>query len=121
MNNPGDDAVGISSTESYLAEHVRVFNAAVDNGNWNDFAERFADDAVLEFVGPPVGPFVGRAAIYDAYRQSAPDDRIDLNGPATIEADELVVPYRWHTTGATGSMRFARRGDRITRLVITFD
>jgi steroid delta-isomerase len=115
------DTADVSDSESYLAEHVRVFNAAVDNGDWNDFVARFADDAVLDFVGPPVGPFVGRNAIYDAYCQSPPDDRIDIDGPATIEADELVVPYRWHTTGATGLMRFTRRDGRIARLVVTFD
>jgi steroid Delta-isomerase len=109
------------STTSFVGEHVRSFNAAVDSGVWDVFVERFADDAVLEFVGPPVGPFAGRAAIYEAYTQSPPDDTIELDGPAVARGDEVVVPYRWMATGATGTMRFTQRGSHIARLVVTFD
>jgi steroid delta-isomerase len=109
-----------SSTRSFVGEHVRLFNAAVDSGVWDAFVARFADDAVLEFVGPPVGPFVGRAAIYEAYTQSPPDDTIELDGPAVTRGDNVVVPYRWTTTGATGTMRFTERGGHIARLVVTF-
>ena len=38
-----------------------------------------------------------------------------------FDGDELVVPYRWVTTGATGTMRFTERDGLITLLVITFD
>jgi steroid delta-isomerase len=110
-----------SSTASFVGEHVRSFNAAVDSGVWDTFVERFADDAVLEFFGPPVGPFVGRAAIYGAYTQSPPDDTIELDGPEVVIGDEVVVPYRWMASGATGTMRFTRRGTHIARLIVTFD
>lgn len=102
-------------------QHIEVFNAAVISGDWTAFVSRFTDDAVVEFVGPPVGPFVGRAAIAAAYTASPPDDTIAPNGMPAYEGDELVVPYRWVTTGATGTMRFTERDDLITRLVITFD
>ena len=105
----------------FVDEHVRLFNAAVDNGVWDAFVDRFADDAVLEFVGPPVGPFVGRAAIYEAYLRSPPNDTIVLNGPPVTDEVELVVPYRWMADGATGTMRFTPRGGHIARLVVTFD
>ena len=83
-----------SIAASFVNEHVRMFNAAVDNGAWVPFVDRFAEDAILEFVGPPVGPFVGRAAIYEAYLQSPPNDTIVLNGPPATDDAELVVPYR---------------------------
>ena len=76
---------------------------------------------MLEFVGPPVGPFSGRAAIREAYARQPPDDKIELDGPVTAESDELVVAYRWARTGATGSIRVTERAGRITRLVVTFN
>ena len=101
--------------------HIDTFNEAVAGGNWDAFVARFADDAVLEFVGPPVGPFAGRDAIAAAYRESPPDDTIEVVGAVTSDGDTLVVPYRWTTTGATGTMRFTERSGRIARLVVTFD
>jgi steroid delta-isomerase len=104
-----------------IGEHVRVFNAAVESGDWGRFVEQFADDAVLEFVGPPVGPFVGKGAIAEAYAVSPPDDTIELDGQAATESGELIVRYRWSATGATGTMRFTERAGVIGRLVVTFD
>src|SRR4051794_6843003 len=95
--------------EFSFEEHVRRFNAAVDSGIWTGFVEQFAEDAVLEFVGPPVGPFAGRAAIAAAYERNPPDDQVELAGPARTDGDELVVPYRWLSTGATGTMRVSAR------------
>jgi steroid delta-isomerase len=74
-----------------LDEHVRLFNAAVGTGNWGSFVEQFSDDAVLEFVGPPVGPFKGKAAIASAYATSPPDDGIQLDGTATTGGNEPVM------------------------------
>lgn len=102
-------------------QHINVFNAAVVSGDWTLFVGRFSDDATVEFVGPPVGPFIGRAVIAAAYEASPPDDTIASNGAPVRDGDELVVPYRWVTTGATGTMRFTERDDCITRLVIAFD
>jgi steroid Delta-isomerase len=34
-------------------EHVEAFNQAVTSGDWETFAERFATDARMEFVGAP--------------------------------------------------------------------
>lgn len=55
--------------------HVAAFNDAVRSGSWAAFAGRFAVDATLTFVGPPVGPFVGRAAILAAYLTITFDSR----------------------------------------------
>ena len=90
-------------------------------GDWSAFVAVFAADAVVEFVGPPVGPFVGRSAIAAAYATSPPDDTIEAYGEARVDGEVLVVPYRWVTTGATGTMRFTESDGVLTRLVITFD
>ena len=119
MSPRGDDPAQKSAFD--VDEHVRLFNAAVESGVWTSFVEQFAEDAVLEFVGPPVGPFTGRAVIYEAYVRNPPDDKIELDGPVGIELDELVVPYKWVTTRATGTMRLTERAGRIVRLVVTFN
>jgi steroid Delta-isomerase len=106
---------------SYAQEHVDAFNQAVRTGGWTSFADRFAEDAVLEFIGPPVGPFIGRAAILEAYNESPPDDTIEMNGPVVVKGAELVVPYRWQSTGATGTMVIIVRADVIGHLTVTFD
>lgn len=110
-----------SESDYDIDAHVAAFNAAVDDGGWHGFVRRFADDAVLEFVGPLVGPFVGRDAIAVAYIASAPNDTIELIGPPSADRAEVVVPYRWRSTGATGTMRFTTHDGLIERLVVTFD
>lgn len=102
-------------------EHIEAFNGAVATGAWDAFVGRFAPDATMAFAGPPVGPFAGRAAIAEAYTSNPPDDTITLHAPPYRDGDELVVPYRWSTTGATGTMRFTERDGLIERLVVTFD
>jgi steroid delta-isomerase len=89
---------------SYAQDHVDAF-----------------EDAVLEFIGPPFGPFIGRAAILDAYIENPPDDTLEINGPVVVNGAELVVPYRWKTTGATGTMLMTAQSDEIAHLTVTFD
>ena len=105
-----------------LEEHVRRFNAAVRSGDFAPMLELFAADATLEFRGVPVGPFHGRDAIAAAYEAQPPDDQIEV---LEIEEDdaELRARYAWlrDEGKAAGDMFLRRDGDRITRLIVTFD
>ena len=101
--------------------YVQAFNDAVGTGDWDEVIGRFSDDAVVEFRGPPVGPFDGKAAIARAYRRSPPTDTIELAGDIVIDGDVVVAPYRWCGTGAGGTMRFRVADGLIRRLVVTFD
>jgi steroid delta-isomerase len=75
----------------------------------------FSEDAELRFEGIPVGPFVGRDAIADAYRAQPPDDEIVLLG-----ADGT---YAWAGRPGVpaGQMFLTERDDEIARLVIRYD
>jgi steroid Delta-isomerase len=106
---------------SYAEDHVDAFNHAVRTGDWKSFSDRFAEAAVLEFVGPPVGPFIGREAILNAYTASPPDDTIEIHGPVVVNGAELVVPYMWRTTGATGTMLITVHSSQVAHLTVTFD
>jgi steroid Delta-isomerase len=103
-----------------VVEYVRVFNAAVHDGGWSQVVAHFGDDAVLEFVGPPVGPFIGKPAIEAAYVANPPDDEIEISGSATVEGDTVTVPFRWCSSGDAGRMLFTERGGLIEHLVVVF-
>ena len=104
-----------------FTRHVAVFNRAVATRQWGELVDLFDADAVMEFVGAPAPPVRGREAIAAAYAADGPDDTIELTGPVTHEGAEEVVPYRWQSTGRTGTMRATVDGDRLRRLVVTFD
>ena len=105
-----------------LAEHVERFNRGVRSGDFSAMVELFADDAALEFEGVPVGPFHGREAIAAAYRERPPDDEIEVL-EASEDGDEVISHYAWTRDEgrSAGELRLTRDGDRIARLVVTFD
>lgn len=101
-----------------VARHVDAFNAAVRSGTWAAFGERFADDAVLSFVGVPVGPFAGREAIVAAYQQQPPTDTMTLTSVRSARGVD-VVAFRW-TAGGAGTMHLTWSGGRVLRLEVAF-
>ena len=76
VRHGGNERAGLSS--SLLERHVENFNTGVRTGDWTPMLELLTDDAELEFVGIPVGPFHGREAIAAAYETQPPDDEIVL-------------------------------------------
>ena len=105
-----------------LEDHVERFNAGVRSGDFTRMLENFAPDATMAFEGVPVGPFVGRDAIAAAYRERPPDDRIHVLD-AREEGPLVVATYAWAAEPAApaGELRLTREGDRIRRLVVTFE
>ena len=100
---------------SLLGDHVERFNAGVRSGDFGPMVAAFAEDAELVFEGIPVGPFVGREAIGEAYSEQPPDDQIVLlDGEGTYAwAKEPAVP--------AGQMFLTEREGEIARLVIRYD
>lgn len=107
---------------SLLDEHVKRFNAGVRSGEFAPMLENFADDATMAFAGVPVGPFVGRDAIAQAYREQPPDDELDVLD-VRDDGDTVVAGYAWRRDPdvRAGELRLTVRGDRISRLVVTFE
>jgi hypothetical protein len=105
-----------------LDEHVGRFNAGVRSGDFGSMLEQFADDAEMAFEGVPVGPFVGKDAIAEAYRERPPDDELDILDTRR-EGDTFVAGYAWRREPGkrAGELRLTVDGERITRLVVTFD
>ena len=103
--------------------HVERFNAGVRSGDFGPMLELFTQDAELAFEGVSVGPFSGREAIAAAYGERPPDDEIVVLGVDEGPDGSTVAAYAWRGEGRAraGELRLARDGDRIWRLVVTFD
>ncbi|TCC28491.1 nuclear transport factor 2 family protein [Kribbella sindirgiensis] len=101
---------------SRTEDHVAAFNLAVTSGAWEAFADRFAPDATMRFVGVPAGPFEGRTAIAAAYRENPPGETMTL-----IEDGDERARFRW-SGGGTGTMelRWAPDG-AVQTLTVSFD
>jgi steroid Delta-isomerase len=84
--------------------------------------ELFTDDAELAFEGVPVGPFAGRGAIAAAYHERPPDDTIEMLDVRDGDG-EIAAGYAWSRNPdvRAGELRLTRDGDRIRRLVVTFE
>jgi hypothetical protein len=86
---------------------------ASGRGDWSGLLGLLADDAELEFVGIPVGPFSGRAAIEAAYETQPPDDEIVLlDGDLYAWAKEPTLP--------AGELLLEERDGRITRICVRY-
>lgn len=102
------------------ARHVAAFNDAVRSGEWADFAARFTQDAAMRFVGLPVGPFCGRAAIAAGYAAQPPADTLTVTrGVSSGDVDELW--FAWDSSNSTGTMILQWSGDLIAELTVAFD
>jgi hypothetical protein len=104
-----------------VRRHAALFNDAVRTGDWAPFAALFGEDAELRFLGVPVGPFHGRAAIEDAYRRQPPDDEILLGEPRR-EGGLLVVPYQWATAPGVpaGELRILERDGLLQDVTVVY-
>jgi steroid delta-isomerase len=98
-----------------LERHVERFNEGVRTGDFGRMVAAFADDAVMVFEGIPVGPFVGREAIGDAYRAQPPNDEI------VLVADDGT--YAWASAPETpaGQLFLEERDGQIALLVVRYD
>jgi len=109
------------NTAALLDEHVRRFNEGVRTGDFRPMLELFSSNAFLAFEGVPVGPFEGRDAIAQAYRERPPDDGIGLLD-IRESADRVTAGYAWKADPAqrAGELRLTARDGLIERLVVMF-
>ena len=105
-----------------VEDHVDRFNAGVRSGDFAPMLEKFSEDATMAFEGVPIGPFIGREAIAQAYRERPPDDELDVLDVRRT-GDMFVAGYAWRREPErrAGELRLTVDGGRISRLVVTFD
>jgi steroid Delta-isomerase len=108
--------------EELFGAHLERFNEGVRSGDFGPMLAAFAADAELVFEGVPVGPFVGREAIAEAYARQPPTDEVRLLGPPRVENGALAADYAWAAEGRrAGRMILTSHDGAIVRLVITFE
>jgi len=101
-----------------LDREVAAFNEGVRTGDWSQLVELFTDDAELEFVGIPLGPFRGRAAIAEAYRTQPPDDEIVV---LEDRGDSAVDAWARNPERRAGELHLQERDGAIVRLRILYE
>jgi steroid Delta-isomerase len=102
-----------------IAQHAAAFNAAVDSGDWRSFGDRFAPNATMRFIGVPAGPFVGRAAIAQAYAEQPPTDTLTIRRVDSTGGVDTAF-FAW-SAGGGGVMRLTWEGGHVASLDVTFD
>lgn len=114
--------LGLAPAIDLLYEYVARHNQGVRTGDWEPLGECYAEAAVLEFEGVPVGPFSGREAILEAYRERPPDDEVRILS-AEERRDGVETRYAWAARPElpAGRMLVTLRGPAIERLVVTFE
>jgi steroid Delta-isomerase len=109
----------MATSEEKVTQHVAAFNVAVESGEWDRFADRFAADAVMRFTNASAGPFQGRAAIARGYVEQPPDEAMRVLDISSAEGID-TIRFAW-ASGATGTMELTWQGQLVAALVITFD
>jgi hypothetical protein len=105
--------------QKLLERHVELFNAAVSSGNYGPFLATFAEDAVMRFDNIPIGPFIGRNAIAEAYATQPPMDTMALIGMRVLGDNAVIAAFEWDA-GGTGHMYLRFRGRQVAELAIEF-
>jgi steroid Delta-isomerase len=95
--------VAEADLRALLERHVELFNEAVESGDYGQFLATFADDAVMRFDDVPLGPYVGRPAIEDAYAHQPPRDTMALMNLEEVRPDGVRASFEWDK-GGTGQM-----------------
>ena len=112
--------LGLPPGTDLLYEYVARHNLGVRHGDWEALGECFADDAVLEFEGIPVGPFEGRHAIVEAYTERPPDDEVRIV-EVLDNAGLVVARYAWATEPGVvaGLLTVRLAGTLIARVTVS--
>jgi steroid delta-isomerase len=103
-----------------MERHVRAFNAAVGDGDWQPMLAGFTPESELYFENVPAGPFLGRAAIERAYAEQPPTDTIQLLGIQENDEHNVAAAFAW-SQGGTGRMLLEHDRGAIKRLTVVFD
>jgi steroid delta-isomerase len=104
-----------------LDEHERVFNDAVRTGDFARLVELFTPGAVLRFEGVAVGPFVGRAAIADAYATQPPTATFSVRSRSLGADGTVVQSVAWGDDPTpAGELVMRPAGGQIAELTVRF-
>jgi hypothetical protein len=107
--------------EQVLGRHLDALNSGVAGNGFDRLGANLTEDCTMRFEGVPVGPFEGRAAVVEAYRQSPPDDGIVVL-EAQYDERRAVATYAWSATPdkPAGRLLVDLDGELISALTIEY-
>lgn len=73
----------------------------------------------MRFDNVPIGPFIGRSAIAEAYATQPPSDTMALTGLQVLGSDAVIAAFEWDA-GGTGHIYLRFRGRQVAELAIEF-
>jgi hypothetical protein len=94
--------------------YVAAFNHGVRSGDWSELLALVHDDATLEFVGVPVGPFAGRAAIEAAYAAQPPTDEL-------VMLDEVTYAWSRAPQRPAGELHLVERDGKVSAIRVLYE
>jgi hypothetical protein len=106
------------AARAYVEQHIDLLNEGVRTQDFSAFLDTFADDAVMRFEGVPAGPFIGRAAVGEAYRDNPPDDTMRLTSIRPT-ATGTLGSFEWEA-GGSGFFILETRNGKTVRLDVSF-
>lgn len=103
-----------------LERYVELHNDGVRTGSFTALGTLLTDDAQLHFHGLPVGSFVGREAILQAFATHPPDDELVVRDVDRV-TQGLRGRYSWRSEPQreAGTIEITVRAGRIAAVHVT--
>jgi len=101
--------------------YVTCHNQGVGSGDFGPLLALFRDTAELRFEAVDYGPFWGREAIREAFRDNPPSDELEVLDIAEDEhGATLTYAWRRQPAAAAGTLRVEADRKLIQRLTVGF-
>ena len=84
-----------------LGLYVERHNRGVHQSDFTELGELLAPGAVMRVSGLPVGPFVGAAAIMEAFARMPSTDELIVLGDPREDGASIVATYGWKVAPST--------------------
>jgi hypothetical protein len=104
-----------------IGRHAALFNQGVRTGDFRAWLDTFGDDAELTFVGLPIPPASGRAAIAEVYALHPPSSPMRVVS-SKVDGDTATGQFVWVAAPHTGGQFVLRLAQgRLSQLDVRLD
>jgi steroid delta-isomerase len=102
-----------------LTRHSTLFNEGVRSGDFGPWLDTFAAEAVVTYVGLPIGPLHGRDEIAKAYVEHPPSSPMRVE-ESSVDGDRVTGRFVWVDAPTTGGIFvLTLRDDKLIGMDVT--
>lgn len=107
------------TSREIIGSYVALHNEGVATGSFAPMLALFDDDAELYFEDLPIGPYLGRNAIAEAFCQLPPTDELEILEISSYDSGGRAI-YGWQSDPgrAAGDIHMDINDGRIRKLTI---